>query len=309
MKTILLIDPNTIYAEKLREKLNHALEPMAEITVAAEFVPCSNHADLLIIHESYLIMDDTYKVQIPKEYQNKVIIIFENDFQAKKIDDQNNNSYLSLSRTTKLKDWVRSILLVLAENRPSSELKQNQVQLLFTFNQKKRHIFFQKWLIEQKTYGRKIFVLPLKPLYFWNYRVNFHQGPDLSDLILQIEQDLALTEQDLGQIFEIQKDGMFVPRPGNFSEDIFAYGKQNILKTCRLFRDFILNQEKETIGLIDVEARSFTLVKEIAALCDKFHMDLVDENNFGNRRAKEEVATFLATKSPHVQFVPIDISG
>ena len=47
---------------------------MAEITVATEFIPRSNHADLLIIHESHLIMDNTNKVQIPKEYQKNLLL-------------------------------------------------------------------------------------------------------------------------------------------------------------------------------------------------------------------------------------------
>lgn len=57
--------------------------------------------------------------------------------------------------------------------------------------------------------------------------------------------------------------------------------------------------------MIDVEARPFHLVKDLASVCDVCHFDLGKEDNYGMRIAKTEIATFLAKKSPTVKFEPI----
>jgi len=43
----------------------------------------------------------------------------------------------------------------------------------------------------------------------------------------------------------------------------------------------------------------------LASVCDVCHFDLGEEDNYGVRIAKTEIATFLAGKSPTVKFEPI----
>ena len=263
--------------------------------------------DLAIIHASYFL-DYRYVHQLKKIESLKTIRLSDGITrldQQPSITDSTGSDLSILSRRTTITDWLHWILYKLNKIEQQIESRQNQIHLLFTFNQYIRHLFFQKWIMEQNAEGNKIFVLPIKPLYLWNYQADFHIGPDLSDLILQIEQDIEISEKDFGLIFEKQKSGVFLSRSNSATDDVFAYEHKSILTIGKLFKRFITKHEKSSSGLIDVEAKPFHLVKDLASVCDVCHFDLGEEDNYGVRIAKTEIATFLAGKSPTVKFEPI----
>jgi len=279
MKKIYFIDPNQKYAEKLQKQLNPKLKPLAEIKLLISPAELKNDYDLLIIHASYF-SDYRYTDQLNKIDKTKIIKL--NDivvcFKQQPItSDLIELNCLTLSRRTTITDWLCQILYKLDQVEQRIEKIPNRIHLLFTFNQQIRYRFFQKWLTEQKTEGNKIFILPIKPLYLWNYQAVFHTGPDLSDLILQIEQGIEITEKEFGLIFEKQKSGIFISRSNTVSDDVFAYEHQSIQTIGKLFKKFINQHEKNSIGLIDIEAKPFHLVKDLASVCDVCHLDLGEE--------------------------------
>lgn len=307
MRKVYLIDPNQKYAEKLQKQLNPKLKPLAKIDLLISPAELKEDFDLVIIHASYF-SDYRYahkldKIGILKTIQlNDVTTRFE---QLSSIADSTESDLLVLSRRTKITEWLHWILYKLDKIKQRIESRQNQIHLLFTFNQHVRHRFLQKWITEQKTEGNKVFILPIKPLYLWNYQADFHVGPDLSDLVLQIEQDIEISEKDFGLIFEKQKSGIFISRNKSASDDVFTYEHNSVQIIGKLFKKFIAQHEKSSSGLIDVEAKPFHLIKDLASICDVCHFDLGEEDNYGVRIAKTEIATFLAEKSPTVKFEPI----
>ncbi|NLJ70636.1 MAG: hypothetical protein GX328_04145 [Clostridiaceae bacterium] len=307
MRKVYLIDPNQKYAEKLQKQLNPKLKPIAKIELLVSPAELKENFDLIIVHTSYFF-DQRYLLQLEK-IENQKIIRLDNTtvpFDVQASDSNSNESdFLVLSRRTTIAEWLHWLILKLDQMEQRIDIRQNKIHLLFTFNQHVRHQFCQKWLIEQNSEGNKIFVLPLKPLYLWNYQADFHAGPNLSDLVLQIEQDIEITEKDLGLIFEKQKSGIFLSRGNSAADDIFTYEHQSIQTIGKLFNKFIIQHEKSSVGLIDVEAGPFRLVKDLASVCDVCHFDLGEEDSYGVRIAKTEIATFLAEKSPTVKFEPI----
>ncbi|MGI6579319.1 MAG: hypothetical protein ACOX3H_03585 [Saccharofermentanales bacterium] len=310
MRNVYLIDPNQKFAEKLIKQLNPKLKPLAKIELLISPAALKKDFDLAIIHISYF-SDYRYAHGL-KSFENLKIIRLADT--PTRLDLQPATTYLTnspetgfsaLSRRTTVTEWLHWILFKLEKIEQRIECKENQIHLLFTFNQHIRHQFFQKWLIKHKTEGNKIFILPIKPLYLWNYQADFHTGPALSDLILQVEQDVAISEKDFGLIFEKQKSGIFLSRSNPAADDVFAYEHQSIQTIGKIFKNFIKQHEKNSIGLIDIEAKPFHLVKDLASVCDVCHLDIGEEDSFGVRIAKTEIATFLAQKSPTVKFEPI----
>lgn len=294
MKQIYLYDPNPFFAEKIQKHLNQLLHPIAVIMLLSSDASIDKKIDLLIIHESYR---NTFKEKLNQIGKERVFWLTE----------ATNKQESTISRKAQLQEWHHFILFALESLKRVK--KENKLHLVFTFDCEIRIVFFQKWLLKQKRKGKKIFIFPFKPLYFWNYRASFHGGPDLSDFILQAEEDLPLTHKDLGLIFEKQKDGYFLPRPSKSSDDIYNYKIMTIQKISALFRDFLYEHSEDSIGLIDIEARPFSLVKDVSSLVDICHIDFTKKNDFGSEKAKQEIADFLAHKPASVSVKPISLQS
>lgn len=295
MKTIYLFDPNPFFANQIQKSLNQLLKPLASIILLKSNKDFNSSFDLLILHESYR---NCLNFKIDELDRQRILWLTETL-------ELGSNKGEIVSRQTQVHDWYH-ILLMKLESLKNLEQENKKMHLLFTFKQESRSLFFHKWLLEHKSKGKKIFILPFRPSYFWNYRAVFHSGPDLSNLVLQIEQEIPLTHKDLGYIFEKQKDGYFLPRPGKSADDIYDYQIMTTQKIAKLFRDFICQHTEDSVGLIDIEARPFALVKDIACLVDICHMDLLKDDNYGTEKAKQEIANFLVEKPKNIVFKAIN---
>ena len=192
------------------------------------------------------------------------------------------------------------------------EIKQtfqvaNLVYSVFIFSTSDRFYYLSNLLFRQANQGKKIFVLPVKPAYNWQYDADFHDGPTLSDYLLQLEGGISLTADDMGHLFERQKSGLFLPRPGSSADDIYSCDSCDLIELVSLFREFIKGDSEDTVGIIDIESISFNLAKNISFMSDISLMDIPRNNDFGSDRAKEKIAGFLAEKPESTSFIPLDV--
>lgn len=292
MKKVLIIDPNLAFAHKLQQTLNPSLKPYAEIEVLAKPLDHMDRADLVIIHESFhrLYPDLSQAGRAAFLVEDWVADGFTLDF---------------ISRKSKSSDWKSFIMYNLDINQTIQ--LTNIVYSVFIFSSADRLYHLNNLLFRLANQGKKVFVLPVKPSYAWQYDAAFCQGPNLSDYILQLEGGIDLTAEDIGHLFEGQKSGLFLPRPGSSADDIYHCDSRDLLELVSLFRDFIKGAGKDTVGIIDMESIPFSLAKDISFISDVSLMDIPEKGDFGSGQAKKKIAGFLAEKPETTSFIPLDI--
>ncbi|NLJ94319.1 MAG: hypothetical protein GX326_02315 [Clostridiaceae bacterium] len=302
MKKILLIDPNIEFATKIKESLNPILYPLATIIIFGlegsnlfkELKTSFNFSfpqdiKLIILHESFFQIKDDLS----------------NEYQCLLLKETKQKSNIYLTRGNDLVSWKKILL-----NNLNSEISKqinstNSISVFYAFEQSSRIKFFQTLLLNLIKEGKKIFILPLKPLYAWYYNADFSPGKTLSDLMLQIEEDFAVNYQNMGHIFEKQVDHYFLPRPGKGLEDIFYYEENNLYILINLFQEFIKKNSEDSVGIIDIEFLKFEIFKNIAFQANAAYLDMPLEKNFGFIKAKEILAEFLAEKPRSCKFIQL----
>ncbi len=298
MKKILLIDPNILYAKRVEQSLNQRLNPLAYIRSQTNFTDITDKTVLYIVHESFA------EYWSKEERPQKIIWLKENPTWE---EDTRN----TLFRQSKLSAWQAKILAQVGNEEPAdhdkSELTHAKLYLFYVFNQAYYLNYFTKFIQEQMYIGKDIFLLPIKPLYQWFYQAKFSQGSTLFEMLFQIERGIPLDGQVIGHIFEKQKSGIYIARPGIHSEDILQIEPKDLLCFIRLFRNFISTLSDTAIGMIDYQGLSFELLKNIAFLSDVCLFDVPEEKCFGAKIGKELIADFLAEKPNSTKFVPLSL--
>ncbi len=302
MKKILLIDPNLNFSKRIQYSLNPILFPFATIILYSfdEKIPYEQNLlnfnsnnisdiDLMIIHESFLKEDQDFSLK------QKHLVLKESK----------QKSNFILTRGNSIQVWKTIIMMEFTNEEQYQFTDSNSTILLYVFDQNFRLEYFYTLLKQFQAQGKKIFILPLKPLYAWHYNAEFHQGKTLSDLILQIEESIPLDYQDIGHIFEKQKEHYFLPRPSKGFEDILYCDNLHLIELTKLFQKFIQNNAEDSIGIIDIENLNFEIVKNIAFHLNQVHFDVPENNYFGSEKAKELLAEFLAEKPNSCVFSPL----
>lgn len=298
MKEVLLIDPNILYAKRVEQSLNQSLSPLAHIRSQTHVTNIAEDAALYIVHESFA------KSWQEQKDQKKMLWLKENP-------GQEENTEHILFRQSKLSAWQAKILAQFEYSeticRNEAEQTPAKLYLFYVFNQAYYLSFFTKFMQEQIALGKDIFLLPLKPLYQWSYQAEFKRGKSFIELLFQLEKDIALDAQIIGHIFEKQKNGIYIARPGTHSEDILQVQPKDLFRFIRLFRDFIAMLGDTTIGIIDFQGLSFELLKNIAFLSDICLFDIPEEKFFGAKVSKNLIADFLAEKPNSTKFIPLTL--
>lgn len=294
MKEVLLIDPNILFSRRIQEMLNKSLQPFIHVNIDHIGTKINENIELIIIHES---LQSAFKDLIHS--QKKILFL-------KEFWDEDFDASQTILRQSGLSYWKHKIIEVLESEyvfaHSLNEVERvNRIFLFQIFNAMKYQYYFQSFIKEQLAEGKQIFILPIKPLYQWYYHADFNNGHTMFDVILQIEKDIAIDSNSIGQIFEKQKNGVFIARPSQNCDDLFHVNQHDLLLFLQRFRDFILSGSKEAIGIIDFDGLPVNLLISILPLSDVCLIDLSEESYYGNIIEKEIFSTLLARKPPNLR--------
>ena len=99
----------------------------------------------------------------------------------------------------------------------------------------------------------QVFYLPLVPLYRLDLDLHF-KGPDnLNDLLLSLTTGGELSPEDLGPLFEQQKDGFYAPRLAGHVDDLTALDPAALRPLVRVLPRPARALSRKTRGLIDCD--------------------------------------------------------
>ncbi len=288
MKQVLLVDPNTDYSKRIENYLNTLPKPLFQISSIRNFDRLHSGFDLFIIHESFV----------------KDIAQLKNSSAVRLLSESSLSSADDFSRLDSPAEWRKKIIVALHADSSDNNRTEHRLLLYYCF-QDQNETDFRQIINRQKKSGKRIFILPLKPLYQWRYEAVFHQGVSLSDCLLELEAGIEPVLKEFGHLFEKQKAGYFLPRPGKNSDDIANCSAETIDHLVATFRNFLEYSGSDAQGIIDAATLPFQMIKNISFQTDSCYMRIPEEKTFADRKIKELIAEWLAEKPDSTAFIAL----
>ncbi len=148
----------------------------------------------------------------------------------------------------------------------------------------------------------QVFYLPLVPLYRLDLDLHF-KGPDnLNDLLLSLTTGGELSPEDLGPLFEQQKDGFYAPRLAGHVDDLTALDPAALRPLVRAFRALLERYPGKTRGLIDCDGLNWEQIMTLSALSDAVVFD-PPQAFFARQSAARALENLLEEIPPHLRLI------
>lgn len=294
LKSVCIADRNRAYANLLAERLSRHFGGLVRITVAHPDARASVSADL--------VLEQYYPPDKDSNRSGRAVYIFES------AEDQaifENRAIAppplpSISRDTGIDEIAQLVRRQLFPAEYADE--RARLTLLHGFRaatrRAKRADYFRSHLAD----GCELFYFPLMSPYEWDLPFVFHEGPDLSTLLLLSERDSRIDLADFSAVFQYQ-EGYWTPRPGR-GEDFYQFRDKDLIEIIKLFRCFLEKQTDRSVGLIECHGVSLKAVEQIALLCDHLIVDLYESNSYGSAEARRVWSRIIGNLPDHIRVSP-----
>ena len=182
------------------------------------------------------------------------------------------------------------------KKHPQTEPEQQLscIHLAFSLCAEGGRDFYQKRLACLLEAGRQLVYLPLMPTYEMDQVHLASQGPNLSDLLLDLLGD-SLAGQDLGTYWQPHPDGYLQFRPPQRSDDLLTCGTDVLRKLLLAIRDKLsADPAARQVVFIACSGLPLASVAAVAVLCDVLDIELPQAGGFAATAAQVEAGRLLA---------------
>lgn len=148
----------------------------------------------------------------------------------------------------------------------------------------------------------QVFYLPLAPLYRLDVGLHFKGADNLNDLLLSLSTGGELSAEDLGPLFEQQREGFYAPRLAGHVDDLTALDTSALRALVRAFRVLLERYPGQTRGLIDCDGLNWNQVMTLAGLSDAVVFD-PPQDFFARQSAARALENLLEEIPPHLRLI------
>lgn len=180
--------------------------------------------------------------------------------------------------------------------------KNAGLALVFCFDYKLKKRWVPAYLKALQNQGVMAIYLPLMPLYRVPDLEEHPVGPQLTDLLLSLDQIESAISRNIGHYLVMHKYGYHTFRLPQQADDLISCPPHLLRKLLLEIKDYISRLADPTLAVIDCEGLGLETTVRLAQLCDILYVDVVTAETGGGMVARRELARFLAALPSSVNF-------
>ncbi|MGI6089843.1 MAG: hypothetical protein ACOYEL_00380 [Saccharofermentanales bacterium] len=182
------------------------------------------------------------------------------------------------------------------------EGKNAGLALVFCFDHNLKERWVPAYLKALQNQGVMAIYLPLMPLYRVPDLEEHQVGPQLTDLLLSLDQVESAISRNIGHYLIMHKHGYHTFRLPQQADDLISCPPHLLRKLLLEIKDYISQLADPALALIDCEGLGLETTVRLAQLCDILYIDAVTAESGRGIVARRELAKFLAALPSSVNF-------